>query len=94
MNVNLVPLDLSLDAANQLLEYAKAGLPIVFVGELPSTAKFFTESDGQITKIVEQIISFENVYQVTTERDLPALLQQIDITPDTSYAPPSLFESA
>ncbi len=86
---NLVPLDLSLDAANQLLEYAKAGLPIVFVGELPSTAKFFTESDEDITKIVEQIISFENVYQVTTERDLPALLQQIDITPDTSYAQPS-----
>jgi hypothetical protein len=38
------------------LEYAQAGLPVVFVGELPATSPYYSEKEEDIQAIVNKML--------------------------------------
>jgi len=42
---------------NKALTWARAGLPAVFIGDLPSTSPYFTESGKDIASVVEKILA-------------------------------------
>ncbi len=64
---------LTLAAANAILGYAQAGLPVIFVGSPIGTASL-TEADATLAPIVTQILAQPTVHQVATEADVPAKL--------------------
>jgi len=37
-------------------EYAQAGLPVVFVGELPATSPYYSEADEDIQAVVNKML--------------------------------------
>jgi hypothetical protein len=80
---------LSLDAAGKFLSYAKAGLPIIFVGSPTGTAGMPASDDAKLQAILTQILAQPSVSQVASEADVPAKLAQLGITPDAQPASPT-----
>lgn len=86
--------DLTIPMAERFLEYAEAGLPIIFAGELPSeTPGFAPEEDAQLQALVEQLVAMENVLHVETEAEVPAALAELGIAPAMDPAGPSTLFS-
>lgn len=72
--------------AKILVELAKQGLAIIFVGEVPSEPTFFGENS-----IIEQMANlktYKNVGFCDGLEDLPSLLKEMSITPYVSYDKP------
>jgi len=71
-------------AVKRLFELAKAGLPVIFVGRLPSASPFYFESDRHDAKVVQQVremIALSHVQVVSDMAALPAVLDQLHIQP-------------
>ncbi|PWM99062.1 MAG: hypothetical protein DBX37_05520 [Massilioclostridium sp.] len=75
---------LTVDAANQLLNYAKQGFPIIIVGDAPSQDAFCENAD--IAGIVSEIMACDSVVQVSGTASVPQALEQLGVTPDVSYS--------
>lgn len=75
---------LTVDAANQLLNYAKQGFPIIVVGDAPSQDAFCENAD--IAGIVSEIMAYDSVVQVSDTASVPQALEQLGVTPDVSYS--------
>ena len=75
---------LTVDAANQLLNYAKQGFPIIVVGDAPSQDAFCENAD--IAGIVSEIMACDSVVQVSGTASVPQALEQLGVTPDVSYS--------
>lgn len=77
--------ELPVQAAEKLLIYAKAKLPMVFAGKLPLRSAYHSpnaqEDDRRIQKIVRQLLELPNVVQVAAPSDWPTALNQLGITP-------------
>tara|TARA_Y100000782_G_C10187640_1_gene267745 strand:+ start:4701 stop:7835 length:3135 start_codon:yes stop_codon:yes gene_type:complete len=67
---------LSNEVFNQLYTNAKAGLPIIFFGALPTV-----ESSSDINALT----IFQNVRVVKSEDELSAVINQLGVTPRTAY---------
>ncbi len=79
---------LSVEAAEKILGYAKAGLPVIFVGE-PTGTGSLNQDDGKLASIVSQILAQKSVSQVASEADVPARLAALGITPAAQPAGPT-----
>ena len=77
---------LTVDAAEHLLEAAEAGLPLVFVGAVPSESPFYAERDADIAGIVADILSQPSVIQVADRASVPAALEGASVVPAADAA--------
>ncbi|WP_397558069.1 glycosyl hydrolase [Microbacterium alkaliflavum] len=84
---------LTIEAANDILGYAKAGLPVVFVGAPTGTGGLPVSDDAVLAGIVAQILALGNVHQVASEADVPALLAQLGLKPAAEPAAPTTLLS-
>ncbi|EEG30756.1 hypothetical protein CLOSTMETH_01612 [[Clostridium] methylpentosum DSM 5476] len=77
---------MELDAARQILSYAKQGLPIILIGGTPvADGTFRADDDAKLVALFEELKQLDNVYQISDENELPWALQQADVTPSVSY---------
>ena len=84
---------MSVPAAEKFLNYAKAGLPIIFVGKPTSTGGLPASGDATLSNLVTQILAKPNTYLVSSEADVPALLRSLNISPQAKPASPSTLLS-
>ncbi len=75
--------DISYETANKILEFAKKGLKIIFVGEIPNNNVFSDDKD--INSIMEKIIKQENVVCVDSVDDVVNALKEKNIVADANY---------
>ncbi len=94
--VNNLP-SISLESADALLDFAKAGLPIVLCGQIPSsvfgtdaatTGSNVTGTDEQIRETMQELLTYQNVGQVDTQQEVVSWMQQNGILPYASYSEP------
>jgi len=82
---------ISLESAKKILSFAKKGLPVVIVGEVPSTATYYSDNvkedaSKQIGKIMNDLLSLSNVKAAKTFEDVPSTLVSLGVTPDVSFS--------
>lgn len=75
--------DLSYETANKLLEYAKNGLTIIFVGQTPSEKTF--GEDQEIKTVMKDVLKQKSVIQVDNIDDVVNVLKTENVTPSASY---------
>ncbi|WP_345470442.1 glycosyl hydrolase [Actinoallomurus oryzae] len=72
------------DAAQKLLELARRGLPVVIVGDLPSTVPGAADAaaqDAKLRSVVARLTAQRSVVRVASEADAPAALKRLSVTP-------------
>ncbi len=79
---------LSIEAAKDILGYARAGLPVIFVGR-PSGTGSLAQDDARLSRLVSRILAQRSVSQVDSEADVPAELAARGITPQARPAAPT-----
>lgn len=70
-----------LDAALKIEEYAKAGVPIIIVGEAPSRAESMTEADSDVAAVFTRMTQAGQITYVDSEADIAGVLRQLEIRP-------------
>ena len=70
------------DAALKIEEYAKAGVPIIVVGEAPSRTESLTESDDEVVAIFARMTEAGQITYVDSEADIAAALRDLKIRPN------------
>ena len=80
---------LTIEAAQKILSYAQAGLPVIFVGSPIGTAGLPVSDDTTLQALVTQILAQPSVSQVASEADVPAKLAQLGIEPAANPATPT-----
>src|SRR3954451_9066882 len=89
-NVNTYTGLMDLASAQRMAQWADAGLPIFFVGVLPTrTLGNHPGQDAQLNQIIAGLLTKSNVKQVATAADLPAALRAAGVTPEADFATPS-----
>jgi hypothetical protein len=73
---------LPLSTAKKLLELAKTGFPIIFVGTPPTESPFFKESSADIKGIVSRILDTDAGINVVHKESVPAILEGLKVIPD------------
>src|SRR5262249_34536969 len=84
---------LTIEAAQKILAYAQAGLPVIFVGSPTGTGGLPTSQDATLQALVAQILAQPSVSQVASEGDVPAKLAQLGIQPAARPAAPTTLLS-
>ncbi|MCI8497678.1 MAG: hypothetical protein HFE85_05455 [Clostridiales bacterium] len=69
------------DAALKIEEYAKAGIPIIIVGEAPSRTESLMESDDEVTAAFARMTEAGQIIYVDSEADVAAALRKLEIRP-------------
>lgn len=69
-----------LDSARHILDYARAGLPIVIIGELPATPTSFGTDDSELAALLTQLTATSGVTRIATPGELPAALAASGVT--------------
>lgn len=75
--------DITYETANKLLEFAKNGLTIIFVGDLPTDKAFTT--DKNINDLMDKIMKQKNVISVDSVDNVVDSLKEKNIFADASY---------
>ncbi|KAJ7837087.1 hypothetical protein B0H14DRAFT_2589426 [Mycena olivaceomarginata] len=79
--------NITVDAAQKLLDYARAGLPIVISGGVPNDIPGF-ETDGaqqaQVQDLMQQLLNETNVKVVVNETQVPGALSSFGVLPAAS----------
>lgn len=75
--------NISYDIAKKLLNYAKNGLTLVFVGQTPSNGTF--TDDKNINKLMKEIMNQKNVVCVNNVEDVVDILKEKGIESDVQY---------
>ncbi|KAJ7736525.1 hypothetical protein B0H14DRAFT_2638956 [Mycena olivaceomarginata] len=82
--------NITVDAAQKLLDYARAGLPIVISGGVPNDIPGF-ETDGaqqaQVQDLMQQLLNETNVKVVVNETQVPGALSSFGVLPAASVRP-------
>lgn len=69
-----------LDAAQRILRFAKQGLPVVVLGDLPtSTPGYQPDHDAELRAVVDELMRQPGVVRVADEASVPAALEQAGI---------------
>jgi hypothetical protein len=84
---------MTLDAARTFLSYAKAGLPVIFVGKPTSTGSMPASQDATLGSLVDQILAQPTAHEVASEADVPGLLESLGIAPQARPASPTTLLS-
>ncbi len=73
--------------AEAVKAYAEAGLPIILIGETPTTdGTYGADDDAEITGIFDSLKEMENVSVIESEEELPQTLMDAGITPSAQYS--------
>ncbi|MBE5762477.1 MAG: hypothetical protein E7334_10880, partial [Clostridiales bacterium] len=96
---------LEIDAAKALLEIAKTGLPVIFVNntyetwtynvpdryheKAASKTVYLSESENELSSIVNAIKELENVYELDSPSQLKAKLIKLGIYPKAGFVSPN-----
>ncbi|MCI8497493.1 MAG: hypothetical protein HFE85_04510, partial [Clostridiales bacterium] len=85
------PFAMSLETANKLVEYAKAGLPIAIIGEAPSKVDTYPgsvaeleENDRQLQAVMAELKELPSVITVDDSAELSDALKANGILPDAN----------
>ncbi len=70
-------------AAEKLLAYAEAGLPVIFVGSVPTVSAF--SGEDTVADIMAQLQTYDCVKLVAAAADVPAALAELGVQPDAKY---------
>ncbi|KAL0566998.1 hypothetical protein V5O48_014995 [Marasmius crinis-equi] len=84
--------NITVDAAQNLIDYANDGLPIVIAGGLPDGIPGFDADGTQVAKVqglVQQLAVLPTVKQVDGEDDVPGALLSFNVTPAAKIEPSS-----
>jgi hypothetical protein len=84
---------LTVEAAQKILSYAQAGLPVIFVGSPASTGGLPASDDATLQSLVAQILAQPSVSQVASEADVPGKLSELGIDPAAKPAAPTTLLS-
>ena len=79
---------ISLDGAQRLLSYARAGLPVVVLGNwttVASTGHVDPAQDAAVTAAIAELLGQPTVVQVADLSQIPAALAQLGVTPAVQY---------
>lgn len=71
-------------AAEKLLRLARQGLPVVIVGDVPSTVPGNGDAarqDARLKSVVSQLLRQRGVVRVASEADAPGALRRLTVTP-------------
>ncbi|MCP9948600.1 hypothetical protein LUX33_09360 [Actinomadura madurae] len=76
-------------AAEKLLRLARQGLPVVIVGDVPSTVPGNGDAarqDARLKSVVSQLLRQRGVVRVASEADAPGALRRLTVTPGRDAA--------
>ena len=79
---------ISLDGAQRLLSYARAGLPVVVLGNwttVASTGHVDPTQDAAVAAAIAELLGQPTVVQVADLSQIPAALAQLGVTPAVQY---------
>ena len=85
--------DMPVETAQRILEYAQAGLPVILLGEAPTSvgsyqgsADQLNQANRQLTDIMQQLVAYENVISIDqpSREKLVSVLEQMNVVPDAS----------
>ncbi|MEQ6899690.1 glycosyl hydrolase [Nocardioides sp. YIM 152588] len=85
---------LLLEVAGGLLGYARRGLPIVLVGDLPARVPGYADAaarDRALARTLARLVRLRSVRQVAAMSDVPAALATLGATPSVGGAPTGLL---
>ncbi|KAJ7109067.1 hypothetical protein C8R43DRAFT_962640 [Mycena crocata] len=80
--------NITVDAAQQLLDYAQAGLPIIISGAVPSDIPGFDTNgtqQAQVQSLMQQLVNETNVVLVANETQVPDALASLGVLPAASF---------
>jgi hypothetical protein len=77
---------LTVKAAQKMLAYAKAGLPIIFVGNPTGTGTFPASTDTDLTAVLTELRAQPTFHHVPSEAAVPGELKSLGITPAAQTA--------
>lgn len=81
------------DSLENIKALAEAGLPVIFVGELPSKEMYYADilqgkDNEALSALVEEVLQIENVIHVEDYADVVPQLEAMGIVPDSQYDVP------
>lgn len=70
-----------LDAARKILAYARSGLPVVIVGDLPDGTGFFADADqdAEVRRTLAQLVRQPRVRRVSSQAEIAGALKSLGI---------------
>jgi hypothetical protein len=82
---------IGVEAAGRILALAKAGLPVVYIGNTPTESAFHragdqAAADSQVQSIMAELKGLPNVRQARAIGDVPAALDAVGVRPDARYS--------
>lgn len=85
-----VKTSMPVETAKRILGFAKAGLPVIFVGALADRTPGNTPAeDAALKAIIEQILAVRTASRVANQSDVPAKLRALGIRPAAEPKAPS-----
>ncbi|KAJ3889151.1 hypothetical protein GG344DRAFT_52267 [Lentinula edodes] len=84
--------NITLDAAQRLVDYAQNGLPVIIVGDIPSDIPGFEMGNAsmvQVQSLMSQLTAEATVVVVEDESDVPSALVSLGVLPAVAADPPS-----
>lgn len=89
-NFNPAKNTLPVATAQKILDFAKKGLPVIIVGQLPSNTPGNTPSeDSKLKSILADLLLQKTVHKASTEAEVPKLLKSLRILPASNTEKPS-----
>jgi len=79
------------EALERIKALVEAGLPLVFVGELPSATPGFKDAaaqDAAVRRMAEELAALPHVRRAATQDDVAAALRDLGVEPDASPSEP------
>ncbi|KAL4875688.1 hypothetical protein BJY04DRAFT_232294 [Aspergillus karnatakaensis] len=81
---------INIKTAEMVLSFAEAGLPIVLVGDTPSSTQSLSEFSEQtksaLGRIFKSLLSLKNTVQVSTQTQVPSSLRSLGVKPLIQYS--------
>ncbi|KAK7439984.1 hypothetical protein VKT23_017237 [Stygiomarasmius scandens] len=84
--------NITVDAAESLVQFASQGLPVVFVGSVPDDIPGYEVGDMQKTRVKElmnELVGKPSVLMVDSEEDVSGALKEMGVFPAVSTEPES-----
>jgi hypothetical protein len=89
-NFNPAKNTLPVATAQKILDFAKKGLPVIIIGQLPSNTPGNTPSeDAKLKGILAELLLQKSVQKAASESDVPKLLKSLGILPASNPENPS-----